>query len=214
MARGAWSGAASSLLDGQSARERLPADRERLALEAIEATMYGGDGAAARLLAEQLAFGDGPRRDNVLAYLAMFDGDVAAADRLLTRAWERRELARDDRLAATIAQRSAFLATSRMRGREAVEWAERALTLAPGDTPTGLLIAPSQALGLSFMGQRQRAHAALDRWLDDPSAPERAPAASSCSRSKGSCCSPRVICPPPAPPSSPRRRRASSAACW
>ena len=172
MARGAWSGGASSLLTG-SRLATSPADRERLGLDAIEATLYGGDGAAARRLAEQLTFGDGPRRDSVLAYLAMFDGDLAAAERLLTRAWERRNLAGDDRLAATIAQRSAFLATSRMRGREAVEWADRALALAPGDTATGLLLAPSQALGLSFTGRREQAHAALDRWLDHPSAPER-----------------------------------------
>lgn len=172
IARGAWSGAASSLLTASRLAVRR-ADRERLALEAVEATMYGGDGAAAKRLAEQLEFGDGPRRDSVLAYVAIFDGDLTAAQTLLTRAWERRDLAGDDRIAATIAQRSAFLATSRMRGREAVEWAERALALAPGDAATGLLIAPSQALGLSFMGHKERAHAALDRWLDGASAPER-----------------------------------------
>jgi len=41
--------------------------------------MYGGDGAAARRLAEQMLFSDSPRRDSVLAYLAMFDGDLPAA---------------------------------------------------------------------------------------------------------------------------------------
>ena len=84
MARGAWAGAVSSLL-AASRLSPAPTDRERLALEAIEATMYSGDGAAARRLAEQATFADGPRRDSVLAYLAMFAGDLKAAQRLLTR---------------------------------------------------------------------------------------------------------------------------------
>jgi DNA-binding CsgD family transcriptional regulator len=170
MSRGAWSSAVSSLI-AASRLSPVPPKRERLALEAIEATMYSGDGAAARRLADQTGFADGPRRDSVLAYLAMFAGDLEAAQGMLRRAWDRREFADDDRLSATIAQRSAFLATSRLRGREAIEWAERAMALAPQDPANGLLVAPSLALGLSFTGKRYQAHAALDRWLDDPSAP-------------------------------------------
>jgi DNA-binding CsgD family transcriptional regulator len=173
MARGAWSSAVSSLI-AASRLTPVPADRERLALEAIEAMLYSGDGAAARRLADQAAFADGPRRNSVLAYLAMFAGDLEEAQRLLTRAWERRAVVDDVRLSATIAQRSAFLATSRLRGREAIEWAQRAMALAPGDPATGLLVAPSLALGFSFIGSRAQAHAALDRWLDDPAAPRGA----------------------------------------
>ncbi len=173
MSRGAWSSAVSSLI-AASRLTPVPADRERLALEAIEAMLYSGDGASARRLAEQTGFAEGPRRDGVLAYLAMFAGDLEAAHGLLTRAWERRELVDDARLSATIAQRSAFLATSRLRGREAIEWAQRAMALAPDDPGTGLLVAPSLALGLSFTGSRADAHAALDRWLEDPAAPQRA----------------------------------------
>lgn len=173
MSHGAWSSAVSSLI-AASRLTPVPADRERLALEAIEATMYSGDGAAARRLAEQTGFADGPRRDGVLAYLAMFAGDLQSAQELLTRAWDRRELAGDARLSATIAQRSAFLATSRLRGREAIEWAQRATALAPDDPATGLLVAPSLALGLSFTGAKAEAHAALDRWLEDPAAPPHA----------------------------------------
>ena len=169
MARGAWSSAVSSLI-AASRLASTRADRERLALEAIEAMLYSGDGAAARRLAEQTGFSDGPRRDSVLAYLAMFAGDLNPAQQMLARAWERRGLANDDQLSATIAQRSAFLSTSRLRGREAIEWVERAAALAPGDPGTGLLLAPSLALGMSFTGSREQAHAALDRWLDDASA--------------------------------------------
>ena len=173
MSRGAWSSAVSGLI-AASRLTPVPADRERLALEAIEAMLYSGGGAAARRLADQTGFADGPRRDSVLAYLAMFAGDLEAAQRLLTRAWERRRAVDDARLAATIAQRSAFLATARLRGREAIEWAQRAMALAPGDPATGLLVAPSLALGFSFIGSRAEAHAALDRWLEDPVSPPRA----------------------------------------
>jgi predicted ATPase len=55
MSRGAWSSAVSSLIAASRLSPRS-ADRERLALEAIEATMYSGDGAAARRLADQTGF--------------------------------------------------------------------------------------------------------------------------------------------------------------
>ena len=125
ISRGAWSSAVTSLI-AASRLTPVPADRERLALEAIEAMLYSGDGAAARRLAEQTGFADGPRRDSVLAYLAAFADDVDAAEQMLTRAWDRRALVDDARLSATIAQRRAFLATARLRGHEAIEWAQRA----------------------------------------------------------------------------------------
>ena len=170
MARGAWSSAVANFL----AASRLSpqnAERERLALEAIEALMYAGDGAAARRLAEQTEVSPGPRRDSVWAYLAIFAGDLEPAQHLLERAWEHRALAADERLSATIAQRRAFLATCRLRSGESIEWAQRAVALAPHDTATGLFAAASLAHGLSHAGRRAEAHAALDRWLDDPGAP-------------------------------------------
>jgi DNA-binding CsgD family transcriptional regulator len=168
MDRGAWPSAVSNLLAASRLSVREP-ERERLALEAIEALMYSGDGAAARRLAEQTQVSPGPRRDSVWAYLAIFAGERDTAQQLLERAWEQRP--DDDRLAATIAQRRAFLATCRLRGAEAIEWARRAVTLAPLDAATGLFAAASLAHGLSHVGRRAEAHAALDRWLDDPGAP-------------------------------------------
>ena len=107
-----------------------PAERERLTLDAIEALLYSGDGGAARRLAEQSSVAPGARRDSVWAYLAIFAGDLDAAEQLLERAWEHR--GDDARLAATIAQRRAFMASSRLRGADAIEWARRAIALAPG----------------------------------------------------------------------------------
>ena len=101
---------------------------------------------------------------------------------MLTRAWDRRALVDDARLSATIAQRSAFLATSRLRGREAIEWAQRAMALAPDDPATGLLVAPSLALGFSFIGSRERRR--MPRSTAGSTIPRRRAAApaSSCSR--------------------------------
>jgi hypothetical protein len=158
MSHGAWDDAVSNFL-AASRLSPLQADRDRLTLEALEAMMYSGAGAAARRLAERAHSADGPRRDSVLAYLAMFAGDLSTAQRMLALAWERRDLVGDGRLSATIAQRSAFLATSRLRGREALAWVARASALAPDDPANGLLLAPSLALGSSFIGRREEAHA-------------------------------------------------------
>ena len=170
MARGGWPSAVSNLL-AASRLSPQKSERERLALEAIEALMYAGDGAAARRLAEQTDVSPGPRRDSVWAYLAIFAGDLEPAQHLLERAWEHRALAADERLSATIAQRRAFLATCRLRSAESIEWAQRAVALAPHDTATGLFAAASLAHGLSHAGRRAEAHSVLDRWLDDPGTP-------------------------------------------
>lgn len=167
-ARGAWTSAVKYLL-AASRMTADPRDRERLTLDAIEALLYSGDGGAARRLAERMTVGESARRDSVWAYLAMFTGDSERAAHLLGRAWEHR--GDDGRLAATVAQRRAFMASSRLQGAEAVEWARRAMALAPDDTGVALLAAPSLANGLAFEGRLEEAHAVLDRWLDDRRAP-------------------------------------------
>ena len=165
MARGAWSSAVSNFL----AASRLSpqrVERERLALEAIEALMYAGDGAAARRLAEQTDVSPGPRRDSVWAYLAIFAGDLEPAQHLLERAWEHRALAADERLSATIAQRRAFLATCRLRSAESIEWAERAVALAPArhrDRPVRGRVAGARAQPRGPPGGRARRARSLAR---------------------------------------------------
>lgn len=168
-ARGDWSAAVQHLLAAGRLAAR-PSDRERLVLEAIEAMLYSGAGGAARRLADGLDVAPGPQRDGVFAYLAIFAGDLATADRLLARAWERRGEASDVRVAATIAQRRAFLESARLRGEEAIAWARRAIELMPGDTATALLATPSLALGLSYVGRPAQALAALDAALGTSSA--------------------------------------------
>ena len=48
------------------------------------------------------------------------------------------------------------MASSRLRGADAIEWAQRAIALMPGDTGTALLAAPSLANGLAFEGASTR----------------------------------------------------------
>ncbi|MDA0181343.1 LuxR C-terminal-related transcriptional regulator [Solirubrobacter phytolaccae] len=167
-ARGAWAGAIRALLAARRVATD-PSDRERLTLDAIETLMYSGDGGAARRLADHSELPDSVRRDTVWAYLAMFAGDLDVAEQRLDRAWAAR--GEDPRLAATIAQRRAFLASSRLRGEEAIEWAERAIAMLPGDPGTAMLATPSLANGLAFAGRIDEAHATLDRWLMDRDAP-------------------------------------------
>jgi DNA-binding CsgD family transcriptional regulator len=166
MASGRWAAAVKRLV---SASRLAPGagDRERLALESVEAMLYGGDGGAARRLADRLDIAAGPHRDSVWAYLAIFAGDLPTADRLLARAWDARGDASDALVVATIAQRRAFLESARLRGAESIEWARRALELAPHDAATRLLAAPSLALGLSYVGRTSEAHAVLDEALLD-----------------------------------------------
>ena len=167
IAGGGWSAAVKHLL-GASRVAASRSDRERLALEAIEALMYSGDGGAARRLANRIDVAPGPHRDSVSAYLAIFAGDLPTADRLLTTAWERCDDTTAAHVAATIAQRRAFLASARLRGDESIEWARRAIDLLPGDAATERFAAPSLALGLSYTGRMDEARRALDRLLGEP----------------------------------------------
>ena len=129
-----------------------------------------------------------------------------AADARL--AWDRRALAGDDRLSATIAQRSAFLATSRLRGREAIEWVARADALDPGRSR-------ERASARAVARARARASSAavptrMPRWTAGSTIRRRrASGPASCSwRSRASCCSPTATSRRRARRS--RRRRAES----
>ena len=63
------------------------------------------------------------------------------------------------------------MASSRLQGAQAIEWARRAMALAQDDTGVALLATPSLANGLAFEGRVDEAHAVLDRWLEDRRAP-------------------------------------------
>ena len=187
-ARGSWPSAIESLL-AASRLSPLPAERERLALEAIEATMYSGDGAAARRLASQADFEDGPRRDSVLAYLAIFAGDVAEAQWLLTRAWEGRTRAGDDRLVGDDrdAQRvPGDLAAAWPRSGRVGRARDRARAGRPRPRPARRAVAGARHELQRRPGGRARRARPLAR---RPAHAGARRAATSCSRSRASCCS-------------------------
>ena len=139
-ARGAWVNAIRLLLAARRVTAE-PAERERLTLDAIEALLYSGDGGAARRLAEQSSVAPGARSATASGRTSRSSPVTSTPPKQpLQRAWDHR--GDDVRLAATIAQRRAFMASSRLRGATAIEWAQRAIELIPGDTGTALLAAP------------------------------------------------------------------------
>ena len=164
--RGAWA-SASVCLNAASRLSGTAESRERRALDAVDALLHAGDGGAARRAAGELP-ADGlaslsAQRDAVLAYLAMFSGNVEEAEARLARAWET-GLTGD--LAATVALRRSFVAGLRFQADDFVEWARLAVTLAPADAKTRALAAVQISAGLVLQGRRAEAYAALDAELD------------------------------------------------
>jgi len=151
--RGAWSEVATLLvMASRASGEREP--RERRLLAALEATLYAGDVPAARRLASEVeGYAASPLRDAVLAYLEISRGGVAEARALLERAWAGCDRGHDARLAATIAQRRAFLGILCLRASEAVHWGERARELAAGDPVLAGLARWCAAFGRDQLGR-------------------------------------------------------------
>ena len=113
----------------------------------------------------------GPRRDSVLAYLAMFAGRSrgGAADARPrvgpARARRRRPALGDDRAAQRLPR---DVAPARPRSDRMGRRADRARARGPGQRPARRSVAGAR---VELHRQRDQAHAALDRWLDDPAAP-------------------------------------------
>ena len=193
-ARGSWSSAIESLL-AASRLSPLPAERERLALEAIEATMYSGDGAAARRLASQARL----RRRPAARQRPRLPRDLrrrrrrgaAAADPRLggTRARRRRPALGHDRDAQRLPRRRLGCAAARpSNGRER---ADRARARRPRPRPAGRAVAGDR----QELQRRPRRRPRRPRPLARRSAPRpSARAATSCSRSRASSCSRTATC--------------------
>ena len=152
-----WTAAAGALVAASRLSDDA-ADRERRLLDAVEARLYAGDMPGARQLAAELqAFAPGPRRDCVLAYLAIAAGRADEARQLLTNAWTACDAQAEPQLARTIAERTAFLGILRIRASEAIEWGRKATALQGID-----LSAWALAFGLDQDGQHEEAAAVLD----------------------------------------------------
>jgi DNA-binding CsgD family transcriptional regulator len=150
---GAWANAAAALVDA-SRFSPAGADRERRLLRAVDAMVGSGDLAHADSFAREIAgFEVGPMRDATLGYLAILQGHPREADKLLGNAWRRCDAGTDAHLAAVVAQRRALHAVGHMRAGEMVDWARRAVALAPAGHGVRNEAEAVLDLGLSWLGR-------------------------------------------------------------
>jgi DNA-binding CsgD family transcriptional regulator len=140
-----------------------PLLRDDRLTRSVDALVAAGDcvGAAA-LVPGVESLRETPLRNDVLAYLAIVRGRAAEAEVRLRRAWDIVNFERDPDTAALIAQRYVLHSLVRCRGEELVEWADRALALAGGDSPAGIEAAAIRGLGLSMSGHPVEASEAYD----------------------------------------------------
>ena len=165
-ARGVWRSAAARLLDAS----RLSGDRderERRMLNAIEAMVTAGEGAAAvPLLTEARKYSPSPKRDLSIGVVAITGTDPKAGEALLRQAWEACGPDTDANVAATIAYRAGFGATNALKGRETIEWAQRSLAIAPEGSRSATAAHWVMAMGLAYAGRLPEARAGLRSAID------------------------------------------------
>ena len=138
------------------------AEGEQFAVEATECELMTGDvdDPAARS-AQLRTFRVTAWRDYVLARLAVVEGHMDEAERLLHDAWHR---CADPPVAARIAGQLAWLSVARDDGNEAVVWSERALEGGAETTDLGHLV---HLVSLGMTGQIEERLASLTD-LPDP----------------------------------------------
>lgn len=157
----AWSGAASAM--AASYRMSGPGRfRERRRLQAVDLLAGIGDLDDADALAgDGAAPGRDALADAVAGHRAVLEGRRDAADALLQRAWERCEPDRDAWTAAFVAERKALHDLGRLRPDAVVDWAGRAVALAPaGDALAGRAAEALLDIGLVWAGRAPRCRTA------------------------------------------------------
>ncbi len=161
-ADGAWAEAATLLRDASRlAPDPLVCDN-RLILS-MDALVAAGDTAGAAALVPTVEnLPETPLRHAVLAYLAIIRGRAVEAEIRLRRASDIVNADRDPDAAAMIAQRYVLHSLMHCRGRDLVEWADRAISLAGQDSPVGIEAAAIRGLGLASAGHPQEASEAYD----------------------------------------------------
>jgi DNA-binding CsgD family transcriptional regulator len=169
---GAWASAASALVE---ASRLAPGRTQREAhlLQAVDAMVSAGDLVQASTFArEVMGFPAGAMRDAAVGYLAIVRGRPGEADNLLHRAWDGVDAVREPSVAATIAQRLALHAVGRLRGREVVEWAHRAIELAAPGEPVRAEAQAVLGLGLAWQGHLAEGLTVHEDALAEISAPD------------------------------------------
>jgi DNA-binding CsgD family transcriptional regulator/tetratricopeptide (TPR) repeat protein len=133
---GAWAVVAGALVDA-SRISPTRADREDRLIQAVDALAGAGLlGRAVDALPELQALPAGPRRDAVLAYVAVQRGRRAEAVHHLDTAWRLRGA--DRGAAAIVCQRHVLHALADWDGDELVRWAGRAVEYAEPGSPAAV----------------------------------------------------------------------------
>ncbi len=129
--RGSWASAAGYFGDA-SKLSTSRGHREQWALARLESLFLGGEtGEVAPLIAQAEAFPPSPYRSLVLGELALATGRAGDAELLLVAGWRLCQLPNDAPVAARLAAQLAIVIINQGRANETVEWARRALALAP-----------------------------------------------------------------------------------
>ncbi|MFM6850854.1 MAG: AAA family ATPase, partial [Terrabacter sp.] len=163
-ADGAWSAAADLMLVASRASTDRELSGTRL-VAAVDALVGAGDvPRATRFLAEVETLRETPQRNAALGYLAVVRGRPAEAEHKLRRAWDLVNARRDPGTAAAVAQRHVLHALARCRALDVVEWADRAVAVAPG-TPAALEAAAIRGLGVAAGGDVPAALAEYEQLL-------------------------------------------------
>ncbi|MFD0416993.1 AAA family ATPase [Streptomyces sp. NPDC127108] len=165
-ATGQWSVAGTHLRHA-SRVATSPRERDRLAVEAVEALLLDGRVQEAAELANGVPDGADPAlRGYVRGYVARVQGRTEAARTLLADAWEQCDRDRDPCLAARAAEQLSYAAVMCGRAAVAAQWAERAQRLSTAQGPSRMLrFNHLIALGLSG---RAKEGIALAADLPDP----------------------------------------------
>ncbi|WP_436694193.1 LuxR C-terminal-related transcriptional regulator [Geodermatophilus sp. CPCC 205506] len=152
---GAWAVVAGALIDaGRISPSR--AEREDRLIQAVDALAGAGLlGQAVEALPDLEALPAGPRRDAVLAYVALQRGRRGQALAHLDTAWRHRGTDRD--AAAVVCQRRVLHALADWDGDELVRWAGRAVEHAAPGSPVAVEARAVVGLGHAARGEVDRA---------------------------------------------------------
>jgi DNA-binding CsgD family transcriptional regulator len=151
-ALGAWSGAASALVEASRMSPSRQRREDRL-LEALDNMIASGDLVQASAFAREIAgFAPGPHRDAALGYLAILHGKPREAEMRLRSAWQQCDAGADRRVAAVVALRWALHSVGRLRGADVVDWAQRSIELAPPGDAARIEAEALLGLGLGWSG--------------------------------------------------------------
>ena len=168
---GAWAVVAGALIDA-SRISPTRADREDRLIQAVDALAGAGLlGQAVDALPELEALPAGPRRDAVLAHVAVQRGRRAEAVTHLDTAWRRR--GEDRRDAAVVCQRYVLHALADWNGDDVVRWAGRAVEHAEPGSPPAVESRAIIGLGLAAQGRIDEAFTSYRRAVSEsPSGPQ------------------------------------------